>query len=171
MKRRRVCCIEEKNQMLFLQKKGQEFNVIGQFAPSGSTKTDQSSGDDTPGDNNIMRGSYDDGVAADYDSAAENTSDDDTDYPTADDDPTADDHPTADDDTEVLSPGPKKQLSSREHGLWRVNEKLFKRWHTKMERVNRLVKAWDKQKPVAVGDKVLLPFEDLLQHNKQYWCF
>ncbi len=45
-----------------LTKKGQEFNVIEQIAQSDSTKTDQSSGDDTPGDN--MRASYDDDVAA-----------------------------------------------------------------------------------------------------------
>jgi hypothetical protein len=108
----------------------------GQPLPSGSM-ADDSGGDDHTADHNI--GGYDNDVTNDSDEDSSAV------FDSADDNPFADDHtvddPTADDDTEVLSPGPKKQLSSREHGLWRVNEKLFKRWHTKTKRVNRLVQA------------------------------
>jgi hypothetical protein len=196
-----------------LVKKDKELNVTQELSPS-STKTNLSSDDDTPVDNNMrscdhdvinnedsdddsaedddtpadnnMRGcdqhdvsndSCSDFVAAaDYDSASENIADDDTaafdhaDHHHHDDG--ADYQPAADDDTEVVSPGlPKKHLSSREHGLWSVNKQIFERWHTKTKRVNQLLKTWDKQKPVTVGDKVLLPFGDLLQHQKTFWSF
>lgn len=62
-------------------------------------------------------------------------------------------------------------LSMREHGLDRINDETYCRFDTKSWNLSQLLNTWQHKKPVPVGDKELIAFEDLLQSNQCYWSF